>query len=280
MAMIDEGLELPDTLQQCSTLLAEPFCIFDIAPFLDESFYERLRQDFPDPAAWEYASHQKGKKLFLNDTSPEFHRFLETSPAWATLFRSIANQRFVTHVQRFLGDQVAHRPPEDRHPWRFVDTRGARSAYRRVRRKVVAATSRGRRTPVTVALEFSVLQPGTEIPPHHAVPRKLVSLMLYFPTDAQAGHPALGTTFFRGRDQGPGWVEWASTMMDEDAAAAFFSAHEEFHRSDFVPNRLVGFVKNGVSWHAVPPIPDDAGPRRSVNINIMLDGPKVRTERA
>jgi hypothetical protein len=274
METIGDSLGLPDTLEQCATLLVEPFCIFDVAPFLDAASYEQLRSDLPDPLRWNYASHEKGKKLYLNDTSPELHRFLATSPAWSQLFRSIATQAFVTKLQRLVADQITHRPPEDLLLWQYVEARGPRSTYSRVRRKLVAATARGRRTPVTVALEFSVLQPGTEVPPHNDVPRKLVSLMLYFPTDAQERHPALGTSFFRGRRGEAGWVEWASTMMDKESADAFFSAHEEFHRSEFVKNRLVGFIKNGASWHAVPPIPDDAGPRRSVNINVLLDQPK------
>lgn len=101
------------------------------------------------------------------------------------------------------------------------------------------------------------------------VPRKLVSLMFYFP-DISVNYPVgTGTEFYRGMNNTRARGGWRAGMSA--ATKDFYEEHEAFHISAFDHNKLVGFIKSSFSWHGLKSLNIPPGTsRRSVNIYYNL----------
>ena len=95
--------------------------------------------------------------------------------------------------------------------------------------------------------------------------------MIYFPDPEVPALEACGTSFYRAKPGHETRKDWDPKMMTAAESEVFFDSHEAYFRSAFTANKLVGFVKSEVSWHAVPAldIPSDLV-RKSININIYL----------
>ena len=95
--------------------------------------------------------------------------------------------------------------------------------------------------------------------------------MVYFPDSDLPALEACGTSFYRAKPGGETRLDWDPQMMTEAESADFLAGHEPYFRSAFTPNKLVGFLKSEISWHAVPPLDLPPGrARKSINLNIYL----------
>lgn len=123
---------------------------------------------------------------------------------------------------------------------------------------------------VDVKTEFSFMSKGAFIVPHTDAARKLVTLMLYFPTSDDALLKKNGTKFWQFRpEDAKRYSNFENRKYLADAFANFDADAECVYQTKFVKNHLYGFLKSDLSWHSVEPIElKDGDSRNSININI------------
>ena len=261
-------IHLPSDLTQSDYFRQEPFVLFEIEKFLSPDFYESLRDTFPDHRHWAYKTHKNGRKCYLDQDAPEFSTFIAATPPWRALHDVFSEQDTCDHLYQLTKPYLGHRPGRERGAWRYKTKKKYPKLLKRPLRLLTNALARLPVTcPVRLRFEFSWVFDGASIPPHNDTPRKLLSLMLYFPDYSSTTD--LGTEFYCGRPGRETRRQWDTGMMNEVDTAAFLEEHECFYRSAFTPNKLVGFIKTDASWHAVPELrlPGETA-RRSLNINI------------
>lgn len=244
-------MRLPERIDQSDLYIDQPFELFEIEDFLDPAFIAELEATFPtkDDATFVRYEAEYGAKEYLNDRHAAFAPALRARPAWQRLYDMFCDPMTLDRLAALRGAK-----------WKFAPgtSRPARLLGR------IAAFGRDH-TAVRLGFEFSVMEPGTSITPHCDAPNKLLSLMLYFPEDE--GQYELGTEFYGAATPEKTRDGWASGLMVMADIDAFFADHRLLYKSRFTPNKLVGFVKSGISWHGLPPI-NSPLPRRSLNVNI------------
>ena len=254
------GLPVPALLlsARCELLFREPFCIFRVKDYLPRAVYERLRESFPDDR--HMTAGADGKRFFGSRDSPaRFTEFRRSNPAWNALFAVFESRHFIRSVRTALFDDLAKARSEVmRKRWLVLPPGQLRRLCRPignwppVNRKIEL---------VSTDFQFSSLDPGVSIAPHTDVPRKLVSIMLYFPDPEWEGALGGGTEFYRPLDDKLE-SNWENTNVEFEQVTKFF-------RADFQANHLVGFVKSASSYHGVPAIDSPRRiPRRSLNVFI------------
>ena len=118
---------------------------------------------------------------------------------------------------------------------------------------------------IKIEIQYSYILNGGKIVPHTDSGEKLLSLMLYFPLknyDSEK-QDQLGTSF------------WTSNFKNFNNYHQYDNKNIKdiklFHKTQFKPNILYGFVKNHASWHSVEPIDiNENFIRRSININFYF----------
>ncbi len=252
-------IRLPDRLEESDLFLDDPITIFEIENFLPPRLYAGLSRTFPEGAFFG-RRYERGGKLFFNQAHPEFQQFIGRYPAWYALYAWFASSDTLARLKRLVDPFLGHRPEEERRAWVYPAPPGSPQPG-----------PGPDMTPVRPGFEFSALMAGDSIPPHTDLPKKLLSLMVYFPDFDLPALEACGTSFYRAKPGGETRLDWDPQMMTEAESADFLAGHEPYFRSAFTPNKLVGFLKSEISWHAVPPLELPPGrARKSINLNIYL----------
>ena len=57
-------MNIPDELHKYDKIIYEPFCIFEKKNFLENLFYQKLKENFPEEKEF-IGIHENGKKIFL-----------------------------------------------------------------------------------------------------------------------------------------------------------------------------------------------------------------------
>jgi hypothetical protein len=259
-------------LDSRSVEIRDPFFIFEFANVLDAGFYQELDAAFPAkeefPASWT----NRGGKYYMHNKMPEYGEFTRRVPLWTRLYERFAAPETMERFYELLQMGSSGRPPQDMRPWAVDDRESPKGIAKRPLMALRRYMDRRRpTTPIRLQFEFSFLESSCYIPPHTDTPSKLVTLMLYFPDDGATYPRGTGTEFYRGMGNTPATPGWSTGMMNEEDTKEFFRKHEIFYVSDFTPNKLVGFIKSGNSWHGVQPLTLAPGvTRRSLNINYYL----------
>lgn len=94
--------------------------------------------------------------------------------------------------------------------------------------------------------------------------------MLYFPSSNNKLTKQNGTKFWRFKSENSkNYLNWENKKFAPDSYSAFYADAECFYETEFVKNRLYGFLKTDLSWHSVDRIEVPKGDsRNSININI------------
>ena len=175
-----------------------------------------------------------------------FTDFCERHATWRSFADFVSSEQFVGDLNHLLLDVLRR-------------SRGIMA----LRRWNLETTDwmRAWRQTVTTDLEFSRIGSSGYIMPHTDTPSKLVSLLLYFPDQSWQNSYGGSTEFYRPKRRSHE-NNWANRSQP-------FSEMLLLERFNFVPNRLVGFVKSRNSYHGVSPISCPEGMTRdSLNINI------------
>ena len=69
---------LPDELNKYDKIVYEPFCMFEKNNFLENSLYQKLKENFPEEKEL-VGIHKSGKKIFLNNKQDEFYKFIKNN---------------------------------------------------------------------------------------------------------------------------------------------------------------------------------------------------------
>lgn len=231
----------------------DPFCLFQVNDYLPPDMYQALFETFPGEQ-W-FSQRIEGDKRLLNSTHhPKVvGDFCRKHPLWEQLFQFLGSEAFLRDLYALvrLG---------------LFRSRGLVSL-----RRWCHATSNGHtraimREPVAMQFEFSRLERGSFVPPHTDDPKKLVSLLLYFPDPKWQENYGGSTQFYRTKNP--------AMENNWDNRRVPFEDLVPFCRSQFIPNRLVVFLKSRNSYHGVQPIICPEGmARTSLNINIICQTP-------
>lgn len=231
------------------TVNLEPFPYFCLDDYLPADLFEEARRQFPTATARD--EYGNLKQVFSpHRRAEEVKAFLTKSDAWAKLTGFFDSDEFIQDLRTFLAPML----------FRARGVSGLRRWRRPDRQSVVPLVD----MPVTFGYEFSLLRQGAHLEPHTDSPAKLVSLLLYFPSDDW--RPEFGGTTDFYRPKNPKHAHnWMNRNLGFDDVDLIF-------RSEFRPNRLCGFVKSANSLHGVAPL--ECGPdhvRLSFNFNVLID---------
>jgi hypothetical protein len=251
---------LPDRLEDASFYTDTPFPIFEFDNFLPPEFYSALVADVQGRATFDRVFAGKGNKKKLSLTGKTFDTF-EASPFKSLAARLMSDGVFDWFARTHLPHYGTTAEPVLVRDKSVIDL----DALRR------ADSDAGiDRAYFDVELHYSSIGQGGFIPPHTDDPKKRMSLVLYLPSEDLPEDMQIncGTVFYASkRRHAPNWDRFESGLLNEKQTEKFHAKHEVVHISRFVPNRCIGFIKSGISWHAVAPIKADYD-RRAIVMNI------------
>ena len=116
---------------------------------------------------------------------------------------------------------------------------------------------------------FSYMNPGSYILPHLDRSNKLLSMMLYLPTERQRGEKQLSTLFHQGNQSKLIRYE-GNNAVDKNNLHRFLQSYETT-TATYSDVNLIIFARSKYSWHSVDYPGDLAlGSRLSININLEL----------
>ena len=91
---------LPNELNKFDNIVYEPFCIFEKNNFLEDSFYKKLKDSFPEEKEF-IGIHKNGKKIFLNNKQEEFHKFIKNN-VWAEFYDYFNNKSLLNSLIKMI----------------------------------------------------------------------------------------------------------------------------------------------------------------------------------
>ena len=257
---------LPQSLDDLDFYTEDPFFLFEKNNFLDDELYKKLNDTFPSSDELESSYYtSKGKKLRLSSKNPRFLDFIGNSSHWKSFYEEFSSQEMLLQMFNLwnLSDLPIERQKYYQNPWVHAVGRGK---YTRKIHKLI--TRLIHKNSVRLSFEFSSIPNGGYIPPHTDVGGKLLSLLIYFPDDDFDYKGCSGTSFFKTRKGHNPLKSWNSNLLSGTESEKFYNTHSEFFRSEFTPNKLVGFVKTSLSWHTVETLKINGATRRCLGINI------------
>lgn len=220
-----------------------PFVSFVVDNYLPPELYEALRASFPGERYFvKEANDEKHshKRCFSTKDTPEvLQEFASQHALWGQFLDTLSSKAFTDDLHALVQCGL-------------VQSRGIR-VYRRWWH-------------VTPSFEFSKLAVGSQILPHTDAASKLVSLILYFPP--QDWHPSFagGTGFYLSTTKRQE-RNWGNRPVP-------FSHLELVRYVEYIPNRLIVFLKSSNSYHGVPILTCPAGFQRNT-LNFSYNVPEL-----
>ena len=122
---------------------------------------------------------------------------------------------------------------------------------------------------------FSYMNPGSYIRPHLDNPRKLLSMMLYLPSEIQRNVEQLSTIFHQGGNPTLNFIKEGEPTKEE---LFQFNNSYEITTPPFSDVNLIVFARSQSSWHSVEyPANLALKTRMSININFEIGNEDRRT---
>lgn len=246
-----------------------PFQVFEIENFLDLNFYNNLLSNIPDPKLFD-------KKDLVNFKN---NKFAITSDQ--QIYRDIIKQ---SDILNKFHDLVIHGDIIKNIYYnlylKIFKTRGFDLKHIIKLSKIPRFSEKLNKgllknllnifNNMRITIQFSYISNNGYIVPHQDAGDKLLTLMLYFPSQNGNNFSKIekeyGTTFWKTnfKNQFDG-----KHLEKEEEKKIFYKNSSILYKSYFTSNTLVGFVRNKHSWHTVEPINVfEDYIRRSININL------------
>ena len=258
-------MNIPDELHKYDKIIYEPFCIFEKKNFLENSFYQKLKENFPDEKEF-IGIHENGKKIFLNNRQDEFYRFIKNN-VWAEFYDRFNKKDLLDLLIKVITPELKKIKDRSNFKNYHFNKKYSKSFYQKLYKKLLKLINY---KTIRLGFEFSIIKKNCFIPPHCDTENKLLSLMLYFPLNSEE-YENLGTNFYlEKKDSKMNLDVWESKYLEKKNFKEFYKNYEIFYRSKFEENKLVGFVKNDRSWHDVSEFQKDLT-RKSLNINLYIE---------
>ena len=256
---------LPNELNKFDNIVYEPFCIFEKNNFLEDSFYKKLKDSFPEEKEF-IGIHKNGKKIFLNNKQEEFHKFIKNN-VWAEFYDYFNNKSLLNSLIKMIRPELKKIKNRSNFKNYYFNKRHSVSYYNRFYKKILKIINYNS---IRLGFEFSIIKKDCFIPPHCDTENKLLSLMIYFPQNEKE-YKNLGTNFYSKKEDSKLNLDiWESKYLEKENFKAFYDNYEIFYKSKFEENKLVGFIKNDKSWHDVSEFQKNLT-RKSLNINLYIE---------
>jgi len=215
-----------------SFLTNKPFTIFEVKNFLSEDFYLKLYNSFPEQKYFGKSSHGN----VIDTDNLYFKQHLQKFSVWVDFFKFLNSKKFINSAYTF-----ALIPN--------LKSRGLRALKKWTIRNLFFPLNKFYRS-VKVETYFTIQRKNEHLRPHTDAPSKLLSMIFYFP-DINSDVDNMGTEFWKVNKNKTLWKNWKNSHLPDDQLKNFKNDNELFFRSKFEKNKLVGFVKNDISWHSV-----------------------------
>tara|TARA_B110000003_G_scaffold169466_1_gene169277 strand:- start:134 stop:895 length:762 start_codon:yes stop_codon:yes gene_type:complete len=242
----------------------KPFTLFKINDFLSNNLYERLEDNYPDLKNLNIGNLEDFKnKKYAFDTSSDVHKsVINSNTSFLELEKIIFSEEFFKFFYKtFYIDFLRSRINKPSHILKLLK-------YPKVVKDLNKEGLFYLLNPlnkIKIEIQYSYILNGGKIVPHTDSGEKLLSLMLYFPLKNYdyEKQQQLGTSF------------WTSSFNNFDNYHQYDNKNIKdiklFHKTQFKPNILYGFIKNHASWHSVEPVSiSENFVRRSININFYF----------
>jgi len=124
--------------------------------------------------------------------------------------------------------------------------------------------------PFIPRMQFSIMPPGSYIPPHTDISNKIATLMVYLPDSQRQSQSSLGTTFWKPSDKnGHVLMQKESNFIIDDELRRFKMYYEPI-KTEFQDHSCVLFFRSNNSWHSFEYKENASlGDRYSININLL-----------
>jgi len=254
---------LPNQLHEADKFLQNPFVIFEIHNFMDDSDYDALVQEIKSWDDYKISAdlgEGRGEKKKTSYTRsdlgqielPQFKKFV-TEITSRSFFQWFAKTHLPYYKRGLLTIYVSK----------------PKNIFSRILRRI----NRILRSPFSfyyIEVENSVIKKGTSISPHTDAPNKRLSLVFYL---SERGLPEqmrtnLGTIFYGISNGGQKWSKFNTNLLTKNETTEFLKSYQPTHISHFRPNACSGFIKNDISWHSVAENKYDYD-RKTIVINMM-----------
>ena len=248
---------MPLSVTEYSAVHTDPCLIFEVENWLDRERFDALAENFPSirEASERQIQNLQDQKFVFDRRSPQFPEFIAARSDWRQFYDDLVAPDFLRECNDIYNK---HHGRNDR----WVHAGG-------VLENAINKHLLGREL-VDVQLEFSFMRSGAFILPHTDAARKLMTLMLYFPSPKSGSGKNNGTKFWRFAPELAGkYSNFANKKYASDNYPDFDKDAECFYQTMFEGNHLYGFLKSDLSWHSVDSIDVPTGDsRNSVNISI------------
>jgi hypothetical protein len=238
----------------------EPFPIGRAIPFLDESTYGDMVDNFPPIDIFEsfQAMGKKGEKYTLSqkENPKTYGAFIQSSPVWREFHAWIKSDDFVYELLDTLKERNIDLGYRQASPIRRL-TKTAKS-------RLKGKGSSGRHVPLRARFEFSALPADGGCLFFNDTATTEIDTIIVSMLKEGEWNPAFGggTDVNRAKDQ--------SLSFNQVNHVAGFDDMEVIDTFDFTPNQGVIFVKTFNSWHSVRPMTGHGSDalRRTLTVNI------------
>ena len=250
---------LPNQLEEADKFVQNPFVIFEIHNFMDDSDYDALVKEIKYCDEYNYIEGTGGKKKTAYTRSdlgqielPQFKKFVTeiTSRAFFQWFKK-------THLPYFKRGLLT------------ICVSKPKNIFFRIARRINRILS----SPLSfyyIEVENSVIMKGASISPHTDSYLKRLSLVFYLPERAlpEQMRIDLGTIFYGIKSGGQKWSRFQTKFLTKNETTEFLKSYQQAYISQFQPNVCAGFIKNDISWHSVAENKYDDYGRKVLVINV------------
>lgn len=244
-------------------LQKKPFFIFEIENFLSDSEYKILNENFPDPSK-EKLIVSKGNKCSFYSYDDLYDSLKNKNNECIKLLEKIFDEEFFLKLSKKLKKEI------------FISRLSNMSNLFSILRKYKITKKHVKKnffqklfySYFRYTFGFSYMFKDSYIPPHNDSPSKLLSLMLYFPSQ-QLENLSIGTTFYYSKYKN--FKNIQPDFFQQNNESFFAKNFKETITLPFKKKNLYCFIKSDISWHSVKKlnIPKDQI-RKSININLNI----------
>ena len=232
-----------------SFFIKKPYVIFEIENFLDKETFEKLKYSFPSEINFPNDEKLRRKKIF-DENNINYNNFIDNNLDWKEFLNQFSEKKNVSNMFNFsLMENIKNRGIRFVKKWTTKET----NLFSRFFFRKINFTS-----------YFALQNQNQVVYPHTDARTKLVSMIYYISGDIGGG-----TEFWNVKKNIKKRKNWKNNHLINDKDINEFKADSELIRkSEFIENKLVGFIKTDLSWHSVLDVGkiDKEGHRKTINL--------------
>jgi len=235
----------------------DPYCIFYIDNFLENSLYNELQKSFPNKEY--FTKSLKGGKNYIDKKS--ISKMLKDFPMWQTFMDDFKSESVLEELCKITKEPISKaRGWNPSKKWIYdYDSR-------------IPLVRKFKYQDLKMKFEFSSIPNGGSYTYHTDSTKKVLSLLLYMPPDGWKEGDKGGTRWFYPKEEKnlAKWANWENRLLNEKELVEFEEEMECIAHVKYKPNRLAGFIKTTHAYHDIPKVEcNENVTRNSLNINLI-----------